>query len=131
MKHVSAAVIIINQKVLITRRSLNQKLAGFWEFPGGKLEQNETPQQCLERELKEELGVSSTAGKILLESIYQYEHGEICLTAIKTVLHDTSFTLSVHDKFEWVKFDDLLNYKLAPADIPIAEEILKTHLAHS
>ena len=59
MKHVSAAVIIINQKVLITRCSLNQKLAGFWEFPGGKLEQNETPQQCLERELKE--GASSFA----------------------------------------------------------------------
>lgn len=57
MKIVTAAIIFKNNRVLLTRRKSSQKLEGYWEFPGGKIEGNETPQECMERELFEELGV--------------------------------------------------------------------------
>ena len=103
---------------------MGQKLEGYWEFPGGKVETNETPQHCLERELVEELSIKSKAGKIILESIYKYEHGTIKLLGIETELFEEKIKLSVHDKIQWVQIGDLLNYKLAPADIPIAEYLI-------
>jgi 8-oxo-dGTP diphosphatase len=125
MKKVTAAIIFKNNYVLLTRRSIDQSLGGYWEFPGGKMENNETPQECLERELSEELGVGATAGKIICESVYEYDHGVIKLLAIETKIESENFFLSVHDKIEWVQLEDLMNYKLAPADIPIAKTIIE------
>ncbi len=125
MKKVTAAIIFKNNYVLLTRRSTGQNLEGYWEFPGGKIENNETPQECLERELSEELGVGATAGKIIAESVYEYGHGVIKLLAIETEIESENFTLSVHDKIEWVQLDNLINYKLAPADISIAKTIIE------
>ena len=127
MKEVSAAIVVDNETVLLARRNPDDKLAGIWEFPGGKVEANETPQQCLERELQEELGVSSTAGDVFLESVFEYDHGKFKIIAMYTDLHSKVFTLSSHDKAEWVPTTELLNYKLLPADIPIAEKIIEQH----
>ena len=104
LKKVSAAVVIKNQKVLLTRRSPNDNLAGYWEFPGGKVESNETPQQCLKRELEEELGINSIPGDILCESVYEYDHGEFKIIAILTDLASEDFDLKIHDKLEWVDY---------------------------
>ena len=123
MKNVSAAIIIRNNEILLGRRSPSINLAGFWEFPGGKQDPGETIQECLERELFEELSVPSITGEIFHESIFKYDGGTINLIGIMTELLDTNFTLSVHDKVEWVEINELLSYKLAPADIPIAEKI--------
>lgn len=68
MKTVTAAIVVRDRHVFLARRAVDQKLAGFWEFPGGKLEGDETLRECLVRELREELGVSSTAGTVLRES---------------------------------------------------------------
>ena len=65
MKQVAAAIAIEGGKVLVTRRAAGQSLAGFWEFPGGKVEPGEDVQSCIVRELHEELGVASTAGEII------------------------------------------------------------------
>ena len=127
MKNVSAAIIIRNNKILIGRRSASVNLTGFWEFPGGKQDPGETIQECLERELFEELSVPSIAGDIFHESIFRYDRGTINLIGIMTELLDTNFTLSVHDKVEWVQINELLSYKLAPADIPIAEKVRNTY----
>ena len=124
MRDVSAAIIIKNNLIFLARRGPSKKLAGFWEFPGGKIEANESPQQCLERELKEELGVSSTAKNIFFESVFEYDHGKFKIIAILTDLHSKEFTLSSHDKVEWVPITELFNFKLLPADIPIAQKIL-------
>ena len=58
MIEVIAAIIRNNNKTLIARRRPNKHLGGYWEFPGGKIENGETPEECLVREIKEELGVS-------------------------------------------------------------------------
>jgi 8-oxo-dGTP diphosphatase len=71
MKTVTAAINIRDQKVLLTRRGKSEKLAGYWEFPGGKVEDGETLQECLERELLEELGVAAVIGEVMAKSEYQ------------------------------------------------------------
>jgi 8-oxo-dGTP diphosphatase len=124
MKNVSAAIIKKNDSVLIARRAQGEKLAGFWEFPGGKQEEHETIQQCLERELKEELGIIACCTEILTESIYEYDGGAIKLIAIETNIVCGEIALSVHDTYEWVTYNKLLDYQLAPADIPIARWII-------
>tara|TARA_Y100000815_G_scaffold179957_1_gene163957 strand:+ start:1000 stop:1389 length:390 start_codon:yes stop_codon:yes gene_type:complete len=124
---VAAAVIHQEGMVLITRRAPGEKLAGMWEFPGGKLEPGETPQTCIVRELREELGVESDAGEILTTSAFTYPGGTIELTAVTVALQSVVLTLQVHDRAEWVKPQDLLGYDLAPADIPIAEEIIRKY----
>lgn len=126
-KRVAAAIVHLDGKILITRRAPGVKLAGMWEFPGGKLEHEETAQECIIRELREELGVDSIAGEILTSTTYTYPNGTIELIAIVVKLQSTQFTLQVHDLFEWVQPEDLLRYELAPADIPIAEEIIRKY----
>jgi 8-oxo-dGTP diphosphatase len=126
MKTVTAAVVQIDGLVLLTRRAQGEKLAGYWEFPGGKVDPGETLHSCLRRELLEELGVSSNPGSIICESVYKYDHGEFRLVAMDTTLEGADFTLSVHDKAEWVEISKLLDYQLAPADIPIARRIVET-----
>ena len=64
-------------------------------------------------------------GDVLCESIYKYAHGEFKILAIQTNLHSYNFVLSSHDKVEWVAVHNLLNYKLLPADIPIAKKIIE------
>ncbi len=123
MKIVTAAIIQRQDQILLTRRKPGENQAGFWEFPGGKLEDHETIQACLERELQEELGVRSKAGDIIAESIHRYEHGQIKLLGIATELIDHKFNLTVHYRAEWVPINHLLNYHLAPADIPIARKV--------
>lgn len=126
-KPVAAAVVHLDGKILITRRAPGQKLEGLWEFPGGKLEHEESALECITRELREELGVESVAGEILTTTTYTYPGGEIELIAISVQLQSTQFTLQVHDRFEWVLPQELLQYNLAPADIPIAQEIIRKY----
>ena len=125
MKTVSAAVIENDGRVLIARRKPTDTLGGFWEFPGGKVEGEETPQECLKREISEELGVDSEAGDEICRSIYEYEHGAFEIIAIKTSLKSFHFKLSSHDKADFIEKSRLLEFNLLPADIPIAEKIME------
>lgn len=127
MKRVAAAVVYLEGKVLITRRAPGEKLAGLWEFPGGKLEADETPQHCIVREIHEELRVGSIAGDILTESVFTYPGDTIQLVAVELTLNSTNFVLQVHDRVEWCLPRELLSYELAPADIPIAMEIIRKY----
>ena len=129
MKLVTAAIIIKNNHVLLARRKQGQKLAGYWEFPGGKIEKNETPESCLERELFEELNVKIKAGKIIAESIYHYSHCSIKLLGLESILLSNSIKLSVHDKVKWVPIENTTNLKLAPADIPIANHLKNRYIS--
>jgi 8-oxo-dGTP diphosphatase len=124
MKIVTAAVIQKGGRYLIARRAAGEKLAGYWEFPGGKVEGDETLQACLERELLEELRVRSVADRVLVESHYSYAHGEFLLKALAVRLIDSDFALTVHDEVRWLSPYEILALELAPADIPIAEFLL-------
>lgn len=105
---------------MLTRRAEGEKLAGFWEFPGGKVHEGETPEECLARELREELSLSCSIGAKVAESEYTYEHGSFTVIAYEAEIYSGELQLTVHDQAEWVETAQLLESKLAPADIPIA-----------
>jgi 8-oxo-dGTP diphosphatase len=123
MKDVTAAIIIQNNKVLIAQRAPSDALAGMWELPGGKIEPGESPQQCLKREIREELEVEIDVLDFFGESIHRYDHGEIRLLAYFCRWTGGDFALKVHSRIEWVGSDELDRFDFAPADIPLAEEL--------
>lgn len=123
MKDVTAAIIIQDDKILITRRAPGQNLAGKWEFPGGKIEPGETPEICLARELEEELAITVLVGERFGESIYEYDRGTIRLLAYRAEILGGDIALSVHDSYSWESFSDLDRYDFAPADIPLVRKL--------
>ena len=124
MTEVSAAIFIENNKVLLAKRSPEKNLGGYWEFPGGKRENNETILECLEREIFEELNVKCKAIEIFCENMHENERGAIKLIAIISELIDREIILKDHSDYEWVEINRILSYKLAPADIFIAELLI-------
>jgi mutator protein MutT len=76
---VSAALIFQNGKLLITQRRADSHLGGFWEFPGGKREANETFEQCLIREIREELGIDISVEKLFDEITHHYPEKSVHL----------------------------------------------------
>ncbi|SHH24036.1 8-oxo-dGTP diphosphatase MutT [Clostridium grantii] len=123
MKKVTAAIIIKNNLILIAQRGKNEKLAGKWEFPGGKIEANETPQQCLKREIKEELDLEIQVGKFFDESIYTYPNGKIKLLAYFAEIVNGDIKLSVHDEVKWVSINEIETFDSAPADILLVQKL--------
>ena len=127
MKVVTAAIIQDQERYFVARRGPGEKLAGLWEFPGGKVEPGETLQESLTREIKEELGVEAVVGRVLAESQYKYAHGEILLVGLQTEIKSNDIKLSVHDKAEWLLPAQILALELAPADIPIAKFLMESN----
>ena len=125
MKLVTAAIIRDGENILVVRRGPGEKLAGFWEFPGGKVEYPENLQECLERELFEELDITTKVTDVVAVSDYKYENGVIKLVAMKAEILHGEISLSVHDKLCWLPPREILDLKLAPADIPIAKALLE------
>jgi 8-oxo-dGTP diphosphatase len=120
---VTAAIIRKDGCVLLARRCPGEKLAGFWEFPGGKVEFGETPEESLARELLEELGIVAHVGKRFAESSHEYEHGSFRLIAYLVDHAEGEPRPNVHDRLDWVKIDDLASYQLLPADVPIVTSL--------
>jgi 8-oxo-dGTP diphosphatase len=97
------------------------------EFPGGKIEKGETAEEYLSRELDEEFGIEAIIGDFFMDSIYQYERGAIRLPAYYVDDLVGEFIPSVHEEIKWVHVETLLDYDLAPADIPIAEALVAAY----
>ena len=87
-----------------------------WEFPGGKVEQNETFKEALSREILEELNVNIQIHKKVAEERYQDEEINIVLHYYMCSLIDNDIVLSEHEAIEWVKKQDFLKYEFVPGD---------------
>jgi mutator protein MutT len=120
IKLVAAAIIISKGKVLLARRKQGDSHQGFWEFPGGAVEPGETLEECLARELMEELGVAATVAEVIARNEHRSARGSMDLVALRAHVGSNEFTLTAHDAIEWVDPRDLGRYRLAPADEPIA-----------
>ncbi|MEW6623908.1 MAG: (deoxy)nucleoside triphosphate pyrophosphohydrolase [Bacillota bacterium] len=120
------ALLLNNKKILIAKRRSADKLANKWEFPGGKIEEGETPEECLRREIMEEFGINIRVGDYFCSSQYHYEEGDIELMAYWCTCEEDKLALNptVHDDFRWVSFAKLQTYDFAPADKPLVEKIL-------
>ncbi|HHD56980.1 MAG TPA: (deoxy)nucleoside triphosphate pyrophosphohydrolase [Desulfobulbaceae bacterium] len=118
---VAAAVIRKNNLILVARRAKGEHLEYKWEFPGGKIEPGETPEECLQRELEEEFSIIAKVGRFIDENIYHYPDKSIRLLAYEVSWLDGDFVLHVHDKVAWLTAGALLKKNLAEADIAIAQ----------
>ena len=114
--HVTAGLICNDGKLLITRRPEGSHLAGFWEFPGGKQEPGETLEACLEREIREELGLKVKALKELIQVSHNYETKSITLHLFQCEWLNGAPTPIGCDQLLWVVPEGLANYKLPPPD---------------
>lgn len=117
--NVAAAVIVESGRILAARRRPGLHLEGFWEFPGGKIELGETPQQCLMRELCEEFGVSCRIGRYLGQSVYDYGEKRVCLVAYLVQIVDGALLPVDHDQILWLSPLDPPSLSWAPADVPL------------
>ncbi|HWQ72546.1 MAG TPA: (deoxy)nucleoside triphosphate pyrophosphohydrolase [Desulfitobacteriaceae bacterium] len=120
MIEVTASIISRDNKVLIAQRPLDDRLAGKWEFPGGKIEPGETPEECLKREIREEFNVEIEVLEYFDQSIYTSDKGQIKLMAYLCKWISGEFILKVHSRIRWVGYDELDLFDYAPADIPLA-----------
>lgn len=116
MQIVTAAIIRDNGKILIAQRQKGDHLEDHWEFPGGTLKENESLEQCLARELKEELGVDSTIGKLVAKKEHNSGGKEIELWFYEATVSSKDFTLTAHQEVRWINFNDINNFELAEAD---------------
>ncbi|MGB3212109.1 MAG: NUDIX domain-containing protein [Desulforhopalus sp.] len=122
---VTAAIIEKNGRILAARRKSGSHLAGFWEFPGGKLEQGETEEECLARELLEEFDITCIVGNFFGESVYDYGSKVIRLLGYHVRHVSGSFYCRDHDRIAWLPVHELQSLKWAPADIPLVRQLQK------
>ncbi len=122
---VSAAIITNNNKILLAQRGRNKSEAYKWEFPGGKLEANETVEESLKREIQEELGIQIEVGELLGESIYHYPAASVRLIAHYAEWISGDIEPTEHEAIIWVAKNELKNYDFAPADIPLVEKLIQ------
>ena len=118
-RQVVAAVIEKDGKVLVARRKPGLAAGGMWEFPGGKVEDGETAEKCLERELEEELGVRTRVGKLLCSVPFSGTTGAFDLLAFRAELLSDSFVLTDHDEIRWQTPGDMEETLFSKPDRPV------------
>jgi 8-oxo-dGTP diphosphatase len=121
---VVAALLEKDGKVLIGKRKKGWRFAGKWEFPGGKIEPGETHEECLKRELREELGIETEIGEFFCSSIYAYSHATVQLLVYRTFHVSGELELRDHDEVRWVLPEHLLQYDFPEADRSVIEKLI-------
>jgi mutator protein MutT len=123
---VSAGLIFRNSLLLLAQRRPGDHLGGLWEFPGGKRNAGETDEDCLKRELREELGIEVEVGELFETLTHAYPEKVVQLKFFRCRwLRHEPRTLGCHD-FAWVNRARLSDYVLPAADAPLAQRLLNT-----
>lgn len=116
---VTAAIIRRDDKILITRRPGGTRFAGLWEFPGGKLEANESPEAGLAREIREELALAIEVGPIVDVIYHRYDWGPVLLLAYDCTPLGTTILNREVEEHRWVEAGEITSFTFLPADIPL------------
>jgi mutator protein MutT len=120
---VSAALIFHNGQLLITQRHAKVHLGGLWEFPGGKREADETFEQCLVREIREELGIEISVGELFEEIFHDYPEKSVRLKFfIGRWISGEPKTLGCA-AFHWIGKSELADYEFPAADLQLLEKL--------
>lgn len=122
---VSAALLFRNGKILITQRRADSHLGGFWEFPGGKREPGETFEQCLVREIREELGVEISIVELFEEITHAYKDKTVCLKFFLCELLEGEPQPIGCAAVKWIEEAELAGYKFPAADARLLEKLVK------
>ena len=121
---VVAALIEKDNKYLIAKRSTGDpNVLGKWEFPGGKLKDNESEMDAIEREIKEEFELDIKAKKFLINNVCEYTTKVVDLRLYECEYISGNFNLHDHSEYTFVDKSEIINFDLCPADIPLAKYI--------
>ena len=126
---VTAGILVREGRVLIAQRGANDRMAGFWEFPGGKIEAGETPRACLQRELREELALATEIGASLGTSIHHNGDLTIELMAFRAFVRGGEPLCLIHQDCRWVTPGQLAGYTFTPADQPFVRRLVDGDIA--
>lgn len=121
---VVGAVFRSGDTILACRKAPGKSLAGYWEFPGGKIESGETPKEALIREIAEELSLTADVGEEVTTTRHEYDFATIELTTFFCIIAEGTPLLTDHDEARWVTADEIRELQWAPADIPAAQKIV-------
>ncbi|MBR5259502.1 MAG: (deoxy)nucleoside triphosphate pyrophosphohydrolase [Eggerthellaceae bacterium] len=119
---VVAAIIVKEDRFLATQRGSGE-FAGGWEFPGGKVEPNETPEQALAREIKEELGADISVGRHLVTAEHDYATFHLSMRCYFCNLLSDHVDLLEHSDAKWLDMDTIDTVEWLPADIQVVDAI--------
>lgn len=124
--NVVGAVIVKDGQILCAQRGPNGSLPNMWEFPGGKIEEGETPRGALVREITEELECQVEVGDEVETTRHEYDFGVVTLTTFFcTLMNSGTPNLTEHASVQWLPPQELGTLDWAPADIPAIEMIQK------
>ena len=121
---VTCVVLLHEGKVMAAQRAAHMDLPGYWEFPGGKVEEGESPELCLTREVLEELSISIRITGSLPPVLHAYPSKTIQLLPFFAVWDSGTIHLSEHAQLRWLAQEELLSVDWAPADLPIVHDLL-------
>ncbi len=117
LRFVAAALIVRDREVLIGQRRAEQPMGSLWEFPGGKIEPGESPQEALARELVEELGIRAEVGPAVTRIRHNYRRGGAVDLQFFAVREFTGeIDNRIYQQVRWVKLEDLTGYEFLAAD---------------
>ena len=122
--HVVAALIRKDDEVFGTQRGYGN-YKDWWEFPGGKVETGETPEQALAREIREELAVDISVDKYLTTVEYEYPEFHLSMACYWCSVKEGNLTLLEHEASRWLPLNNLCQVNWLPADVLVIEEIEK------
>ena len=121
---VVAAIIIHNKQIFVTQRGYGEFKDG-WEFPGGKIEPGETPQEALAREIKEELDIEIEVGDYLETVEYDYPSFHLAMDCFFCTIKSGKLVLKEHEAAKWLTMENLDSVDWLPADEGLIESIKK------
>ena len=124
MKEVTAAIIREGSRILICQRAADDECGMLWEFPGGKLEYGETLEECIIREIREELELDIEVTDIFTTSIYRFDNNEIHFTVYNARITGGSIRLNVHNAAQWIGAHELGGFEFMPADTGFVSKLI-------
>ncbi len=128
MTDVACAIIIKDEKVLVTQRSEKMPHPLMWEFPGGKVKEGESPEQCILREISEELGLKIRVEQLLPSVTHEYGIHLIKLIPFICSVKEGEISLTEHKSYRWIPFEEIDSADLLDADVLVAK-VLKERIA--
>ena len=123
MIEVTCAIIIEKEQILVTQRSESMPHPLKWEFPGGKLKEGESAENCIKREIREELGLEIRVDQLLRATVYSYDTHTIKLIPFRCTIVNGSVSPAEHRSFRWVPIKELAELDWLEADVEVVRQL--------